>query len=65
MTREEKIYGLFRQICERCEGFSVEDNCENKKDCPVYELYKMAKQKIVVYRQNVWEVPPSPKPEMI
>lgn len=57
---------LFKQICERCENHAKNMSCEDMIGCPAYALYCIAKsKKKVVYRQNEWQEPPTPRPEMI
>lgn len=65
MTQEEKANNLLQKACEMCEGWSAEDGCEIQKSCPVHALYLMAKTEKIVYKQDVWSVPPPPRPEMI
>lgn len=56
---------LLKQSCERCEEGNL-DTCENALTCPVYALYLEAtKKEKVVYKQNEWQEPPTPKAEMI
>jgi len=64
MTKEEKK--LLIKDCERCTEWSSTDACEDHATCPVFQLYTLAdsKQKIV-YKQDVWQAPPSPRQEMI
>ena len=55
---------LLKQSCERCEEGNL-DTCENALSCPVYALYVEAtKKEKVVYKQNEWQEPPTPKAEM-
>lgn len=63
MTQEEK---LLRKACERCEEYAVNHNCDIRVKCPVYRLYELAcKKRERIIKQDVWSVPPSPRPEMI
>lgn len=63
MTQAKK---LLQECCERCAEWSYTDACEDQITCPVYQLYKLADgKKKIVYKQNVWQTPPSPRPEMI
>lgn len=63
MKKEEK---LFKQICEQCENHSYNMSCEDMSTCPAYQLYLIARDKRkVVYKQNEWQTPPTPRPEMI
>lgn len=56
---------LLKQSCERCEEGNL-DTCENALSCPIYALYVEAtKKEKVVYKQNEWQEPPTPKAEMI
>ena len=61
---EEK---LLNEACERCENWSSSDDCEEMANCPVHKLYILATEhrKVKVVNRNVWETPPTPKPEMI
>ena len=55
---------LLKQSCERCEEGNL-NTCENALSCPVYALYVEAtKKENVVYKQNEWQEPPTPKAEM-
>jgi hypothetical protein len=65
MSRQEKADDLFNHTCEHCEEFAVKHKCEIKDTCPVYGLYKMAKEKKHIIKADEWQIPPSPKPEMI
>lgn len=57
---------LFKHICERCENHATNMNCEDMMTCPAYKLYLIAKDKRkVVYKQDGWQTPPTPRPEMI
>ena len=51
MTQEE--------LKEILEGDEIQDTC------PVYELFKMAKEKKHIIKPDEWQTPPSPRPEMI
>ena len=51
MTREEQ---LFNDICERCESFAIGMDCEDKKQCPAYQLYCIAKKKQTTTKSS-WE----------
>lgn len=56
---------LLKKACERCEEGNL-DTCENTLFCPVYALYVEAtKKEKVIYKQNEWQTPPTPKAEMI
>ena len=64
MTRARR---LLKECCERCTEWSSTDTCEDHATCPVFHLYVLAdgKEKKVVYKQDVWQAPPSPRQEMI
>lgn len=63
MTRARK---LLQECCERCTEWSSTDACEDHITCPVFKLYELAdSKKKIVYKRDVWETPPPPKPEMI
>lgn len=55
---------LLTKACERCENYSTETQCEDRNNCPVYALYKQAKERS---NHSSWAipVPPPPGPEMI
>jgi hypothetical protein len=64
--KAKKAEELLHQACQRCEEWSTHDECENSDNCPVYGLYKLASGlKKIIYKQDVWATPPSPRPEMI
>lgn len=57
---------LLKKACERCEEHATNGSCECMLQCPVYGLYVEAKKNVKTVRKvNGWEVPPSPKPEML
>ena len=51
MTREEQI---FNDICERCESSAIGIACEDKDNCPAYQLYCIAKKKRTTAKSS-WE----------
>jgi hypothetical protein len=57
---------LLRKACERCEEGMFE-GCGLYLSCPVYALYCEAnkKEKIIYKQQDDWQMPPTPKSEMI
>lgn len=65
MNRQEKAADLLNRACEHCEEFWTKHKCEIEDTCPVYELYKMAKEKKHIIKPDEWQTPPSPRPEMI
>ena len=59
------IKSLLLKACEQCENGNL-NTCDNTLSCPVYALYVEAtKKEKVVYKQNGWQEPPTPKAEMI
>lgn len=61
----EYIKHLLKEACERCEEGMFE-GCDSRLNCPVYALYCEAnKKEKIVYKQNDWQIPPSPKNEII
>ena len=52
MSRQEKADDLFHRTCEHCEEFSTKHKCEIQDTCPVYELFKMAKEKKHIIKIN-------------
>lgn len=55
-----------REICDRCENHAKNFSCEDLQTCSAYKLYCLAerKEKVVVNRDG-WDIPPTPRPEMI
>lgn len=63
MNKAEK---LLQKCCERCTEWSSTAACEDHITCPIYQLYVLADSKIkVIYKQDVWQTPPTPKPGII
>ena len=63
MTQARK---LLQECCERCTEWSSTDACEDNATCPVFQLYTLAdSKKKIIYKQDVWQTPPSPRQEMI
>jgi hypothetical protein len=61
----EYIEYLLENACERCENGKFE-GCDSYLNCPVYALYCEAnKKEKIVYKQDSWQTPPTPKSEMI
>ena len=58
---------LFNKACERCEEHSTNGMCECMMTCPVYGLYVEAKKKTKtkIVDRSTWNIPPTPKAEMI
>ena len=54
MTKEEK---LLKEVCERCESYAVNFDCEDMDKCPAYKLYEIAKSKRKTSRktESSWE----------
>ena len=60
MKSKEKAAMMLEKACERCESYSKECKCEDRENCPVYGLYKMAiKESKTVVKYNDWN-PPTP-----
>jgi hypothetical protein len=61
----EYIEYLLESACERCEKGKF-GGCDSYLSCPVYALYCEAKKKEkIIYKQDDWQIPPTPKSEMI
>ena len=38
-----KEYKLLHDVCVRCEHYADGESCKSKDECPVYQLYQIAK----------------------
>ena len=68
----ERAQKLFKEACEMCEGYSIEEQCEKQRGCPVYRLFLLAKRNSKNktaddYRgmQGTCDFEPRLRPEMI
>lgn len=50
----DKIAKLLNEICERCENYAVDTNCEDINVCPAYKLYNLAKTKNTRKHTDSW-----------
>lgn len=56
----------FQEICNRCENHAKDCACEDLQTCPAYKLYCLAREKKkVIIKHEEWQIPPTPRPEMI
>ena len=61
----EFIKYLLESACEMCENGKFRC-CDSYLSCPVYALYCEAKKKEkIIYKQDGWQTPPTPKSEMV